>query len=45
MPPLHRRLSHMKRAGWSEPWHAGWINLQAMFIYGADFFVLRPDMA
>jgi glycosyltransferase involved in cell wall biosynthesis len=36
------RLSHHKRAGWTEPWKAAWINLQAMFVYGADFFVLRP---
>lgn len=39
------RLSHMKRGGWLEPWRAGWINLKAMFIYGADFFVLRPGLA
>jgi glycosyltransferase involved in cell wall biosynthesis len=38
------RLSHHKRAGWTEPWKAGWINLQAMFVYGADFFVLRPGL-
>lgn len=36
------RLSHMKRAQWWEPWRAGWINLRAMFVYGADYFVLRP---
>jgi glycosyltransferase involved in cell wall biosynthesis len=36
------RLSHHKRAGWFSPWQAAWINLRAMFIYGADFFVLRP---
>jgi glycosyltransferase involved in cell wall biosynthesis len=36
------RLSHHKRAGWTEPWKAAWINLQAMFVYGADFFVLKP---
>lgn len=39
------RLSHMKRGGWMEPWRAGWINLRAMFVYGADFFVLRPGLA
>jgi glycosyltransferase involved in cell wall biosynthesis len=39
------RLSHMKRSGWFEPWQAGWINLRAMFIYGADFFLLRPGLA
>lgn len=38
------RLSHMKRGGWMEPWRAGWINLRAMFLYGADFFLLRPGL-
>jgi glycosyltransferase involved in cell wall biosynthesis len=38
------RLSHHKRAGWTEPWKAAWINLQAMFVYGADFFLLRPGL-
>jgi glycosyltransferase involved in cell wall biosynthesis len=36
------RLSHHKRSGWFSPWQAAWINLRAMFVYGADFFVLRP---
>ncbi len=36
------RVSHHKRAGWFSPWLAAWINLRAMFIYGSDFFVLRP---
>ena len=36
------RLSHHKRAGWFSPWQAAWINLRAMFIYGSDFFVLKP---
>lgn len=36
------RLSHHKRSGWFSPWSAAWINLRAMFVYGADFFVLRP---
>ena len=36
------RLSHHKRSGWFSPWHAGWINLKAMFIYGADFFLFGP---
>jgi Glycosyl transferase family 2 len=39
------RLSHMKRNGWQEPWRAGWINLRAMLLYGADFFLLRPGLA
>ena len=38
------RLSHHKRTGWFSPWHAAWINLQAMFIYGADFFLFRPGL-
>lgn len=38
------RLSHHKRAGWLSPWRAAWINLQAMFVYGADFFVLKPGI-
>ncbi len=36
------RLSHHKRSGWFSPWAAAWINLQAMFTYGADFFLYRP---
>lgn len=38
------RLSHHKRAGWFSPWHAAWINLRAMFIYGANFFLFRPGL-
>jgi glycosyltransferase involved in cell wall biosynthesis len=38
------RLSHHKRSGWFSPWYAAWINLRAMFIYGADFFVFRPGL-
>jgi glycosyltransferase involved in cell wall biosynthesis len=36
------RVSHHKRMGWFSPWHAGWINLRAMFVYGADYFLYRP---
>jgi glycosyltransferase involved in cell wall biosynthesis len=36
------RVSHHRRAGWFSPFRAAWINLRAMFTYGADFFVLRP---
>jgi glycosyltransferase involved in cell wall biosynthesis len=39
------RVSHHKRAGWFSPWQAAWINLRAMFVYGADFFVLKPGAA
>lgn len=38
------RLSHHKRAGWFSPWQAAWINLKAMFIYGADFFLFKPGL-
>jgi len=38
------RLSHHKRSGWFSPWHAGWINLRAMLIHGADFFVMKPGI-
>jgi glycosyltransferase involved in cell wall biosynthesis len=36
------RLSHHKRAGWFSPFQAAWINLRAMFVYGSDFFLLKP---
>ena len=36
------RLSHHKRSGWFSPWQAAWINLRAMFVYGADFFLYKP---
>jgi hypothetical protein len=36
------RLSHHARAGWTSPWRAGWINLEAMFVFGADFFLIGP---
>jgi hypothetical protein len=38
------RLSHHKRSGWFSPWAAAWINLRAMFIYGADFFLSAPGV-
>ena len=38
------RESHHKRAGWFSPWQAAWINLRAMFVYGADFFALKPGI-
>ena len=38
------RLSHHKRSGWFSPWHAAWINLRAMAVYGADFFLFRPGL-
>jgi glycosyltransferase involved in cell wall biosynthesis len=38
------RLSHHKRSGWWSPWAAAWINLRAMFVYGAAFFLYRPGL-
>jgi hypothetical protein len=38
------RTSHHKRVGWFSPWHAAWINMKAMFVYGADFFLFRPGV-
>lgn len=39
------RLSHHKRSGWFSPFHAAWINLRAMFIHGAEFFLVKPGIA
>jgi glycosyltransferase involved in cell wall biosynthesis len=38
------RVSHLKRLGWFAPFRAAWINLKAMFVYGADFFLLKPGV-
>jgi len=38
------RLSHHKRSGWLSPFQAAWINLRAMFIYGAEFFSYKPGV-
>jgi glycosyltransferase involved in cell wall biosynthesis len=38
------RVSHHKRLGWFSPFQAAWLNLKAMFIYGADFFLLKPGL-
>jgi hypothetical protein len=38
------RFSHHKRSGWRSPWLAAWINLRAMFVYGSDFFLLKPGL-
>jgi len=39
-----KRLSHHKRAGWLSPFQAAWINVRAMFVYGAEFFTFRPGL-
>jgi len=36
------RVSHHRRMGWFSPFQAAWINLRAMFTYGAEFFVTGP---
>jgi glycosyltransferase involved in cell wall biosynthesis len=36
------RVSHHKRVGWFSPWQAAWINIRAMFVYGPDFFLVKP---
>lgn len=38
------RLSHHKRSGWFSPFAAAWINLKAMFVNGAEFFLFKPGM-
>src|SRR4030088_1546059 len=38
------RQSHHKRSGWFSPFHAAWINLRAMFIHGAEFFLFKPGI-
>jgi len=39
---MEGRESHLKRGGWWMPWFAGWITLEIMLTWGADFFLLRP---
>jgi glycosyltransferase involved in cell wall biosynthesis len=38
------RVSHLVQGGWSASWKAGWINLKAMFVFGADFFLIVPGL-
>jgi glycosyltransferase involved in cell wall biosynthesis len=38
------RVSHHRRSGWFSPFQAAWINLRAMFVYGADYFLFRPGL-
>lgn len=38
------RQSHHKRIGWYAPWLAGWINLKAIFTFGADFFLFKMGL-
>lgn len=41
---LDGRVSHHKRSGWFSPFSAAWINLRAMFVFGADFFLQKPGL-
>lgn len=38
------RVSHHRRAGWLSPWAAGWNNLKAILVGGADFFLIKPGL-
>lgn len=38
------RLSHHKRSAWYSPWAAAWVNLRAMFVNGANFFLFKPGL-
>ena len=40
-----RRVSHHRRTGWYSPFHAAWMNLRAMFVYGVEFFALKPGLS
>ena len=39
------RVSHHKRSGWFSPFLAAWINLRTMFVFRAQFFMLKPGLA
>ena len=40
-----RRAAQPPQAfGLDSPWKAAWINLRAMFVYGADFFLYKPGV-
>lgn len=38
------RVSHHKRSGWFSPFRAAWINLRAMLVHGAEFFLFKPGV-
>jgi glycosyltransferase involved in cell wall biosynthesis len=38
------RMSHHKRAGWFSPFLAAWVNLRIMFVFRAQFFLLKPGL-
>jgi len=41
---INGRVSQHKRRGFLSPWLSGWINLKAMFVYKADFFLFWPGI-
>ncbi len=41
---MEGRASHLVRGGWLAPWRAGWANLKAMLVFGADFFLIVPGL-
>lgn len=38
------RQSHHKRASWTSPFRAAWTNMREMFVYRADYFMLKPGI-
>ena len=38
------RMSHHKRAGWFSPFLAAWINLRIMFVFRAQYFLIKPGL-
>jgi glycosyltransferase involved in cell wall biosynthesis len=38
------RVSHLRRMGFLSPWIAAWISFRLMFLYGAEFFLLKPGI-
>ena len=38
------RMSHHKRSGWFSPFLAAWINLRIMFVFRAQFFLMKPGL-
>jgi glycosyltransferase involved in cell wall biosynthesis len=38
------RVSLHKRRGWFSPFQAAWLSQRSLFVYGPDFFVLKPGL-
>jgi glycosyltransferase involved in cell wall biosynthesis len=39
------RVSHHKRRGWFSPFQAAWLSQRSLFVYGPDFFLVKPGFA